>query len=65
MADNVTHTYHHDDDRPRFNVKAEKNSRGYNFEATVTNAPSIQEAMELLNTLTTALEAQYGRSNPA
>ena len=55
------HIYHHNDaDGPRFNVKAERNTKGYNYEATVTGAKSINEALTLLNEAIAQLEAQYG-----
>lgn len=52
-------------DEPRFNVKAERNSKGWNYEATVTGAHSPEEALRLLQVLTSTLEAQYGRQNQA
>ncbi len=47
-------------DEPRFNVKVEKNSKGYNFDATVVGANSPEQALELLHKLTAGLEAEYG-----
>jgi len=51
--------YHTANDKPRLSVKAEKNSKGYNFEASVSNAENVEEAMKLLAELTSALEAKY------
>ena len=58
------HIYHHQaNDGPRVNVKAEKNSRGVNFEATVLNAGSPEEALDLLRETMRLLEAEYGKAN--
>lgn len=55
-----THVYHHNDDKPRINVKAEKNTKGYNYEASVTGAASVEEAMELLAKVMQSLQRTYG-----
>jgi hypothetical protein len=52
--------YHHNDNTPRLSVKAEKNTKGYNFEASVSNAATVDEAMELLQKLTESLQRVYG-----
>lgn len=63
MADEQ-HVYHHSAaDGPRVNVKVEKNTRGYNFEATVLNAATPDEALALLRQTVAALEAEYGKAN--
>ena len=63
--DNKTHTYHHyDNDGARVNVSFEKNSKGYNFSATVTGAKSIEEAMKMLIEAEQALEKEFN-SPPA
>ena len=55
------HIYHHNDsDGVRINVKVEKNTRGFNYEATVTGAKTVEEAMTALNAAKNALETQYG-----
>ncbi len=55
------HIYHHNDaDGPRINVKAERNTKGYNYEATITGAKSINEVLTLLNEAIAQLETQYG-----
>lgn len=43
------HVYHHYDKdvKPTFNVKIEKNSKGYNWEITVIGVSSNKEAFEL------------------
>ena len=61
--DQEQHIYHHyDDPGPRVGVKVEKNSRGYNWEATVTGAHSVYEAMTLLRTAETDLRTTYGEA---
>lgn len=58
------HIYHHQAaDGPRVNVKVEKNSRGVNYEATVLNAGSPEEALALLRETVALLEAEYGKTN--
>jgi hypothetical protein len=55
------HIYHHSDsDGVRINVKVEKNTKGFNYEATVTGASSVEEAMHILKKAQAELEAQYG-----
>ena len=55
------HIYHHSDsDGARINVKVEKNSRGFNYEATVTGAKTVDEAITILNAAQEKLQAQYG-----
>jgi len=55
------HIYHHSDsDGPRVNVKAEKNTKGFNYEATVTGAKTVEEAMLILVEATTELQKIYG-----
>ena len=55
------HIYHHsDNDGARVNVKVEKNSRGFNYEATVTGAKSVEEAVALLKDAEAQLKALYG-----
>lgn len=49
--------------KPTISVKAEKNTKGYNFEAGVSGAPDVETAMRLLNTAMTALANQYGRTD--
>ena len=60
-SDNEQHIYHHSDrDGARVNVKAERNSKGWNYEATVTDAKSPDEAMQLLLQTIASLEAKFG-----
>lgn len=56
------HICHHNiSDGPKVNVKVEKNSRGYNFEVTVTGAPSVDEALSLVREAESKLAAQYAQ----
>ena len=52
--------YHNDSDGPRVSVKAEKNSKGFNFEAHVQGCKTVDEAMSLLTEATEKLAAEYG-----
>lgn len=54
------HHYHHEDDKTRVNVSFEKNTKGYNFSATVTGAKTIEEAMAMLVAARDQLEQQFG-----
>ena len=40
--------YHHYDDKPKVNMKVERNSRGYNWEVTVTGSVSVDEALTIV-----------------
>jgi len=53
------HVYHHNDNSPTVNVKAEKNSRGFNYSATVEGARSVEEAMQMLSDAMTQLAEVY------
>jgi hypothetical protein len=57
---NTQHVMHHNDNTPRVSAKAEKNTKGYNWEASVTCAETVEEAMELLQKLTESLQRVYG-----
>ena len=55
------HIYHHsDNDGARINVKVEKNTKGFNYEATVTGAKSVEEAIALLKEAQAKLEIETG-----
>lgn len=51
--------HHRDDDGPRINVSVEKNSKGYNWSATVTGARSVQEAINLIAEAEEGLKYQF------
>lgn len=56
------HIYHHyDNDGPRVNVSAEKNTKGYNWSATVTGARSVEEAIALLTDAEAKLAEAFGQ----
>ncbi len=60
------HIYHHNDsDGVRINVKVEKNTKGFNYEATVTGAKTVEEAMLALKDAQYRLEETYGAPTPA
>ena len=40
-------------------MKVEKNTKGYNYEATVTGAKTVDEALALLNNAIAKLKATY------
>jgi hypothetical protein len=55
------HIYHHSDsDGLRINMKVEKNTKGFNYEATVTGAQSVEEAMKALTSAQASLEQKFG-----
>jgi hypothetical protein len=55
------HIYHHsDNDGARINVKVEKNTKGFNYEATVTGAKTVDEAIALLKEAQGKLQAEFG-----
>ena len=55
------HIYHHSDNEgPRVNVKVEKNSRGFNYEASVQGCKDVDEALALLKDAEQKLRAEYG-----
>ena len=56
------HVYHHQaNDGPRINAKVERNSKGYNWEATVLGAETPEIAAELLRQIVSTLEQEYGK----
>lgn len=62
----VVHHYHHrDDDGPRVNMKVEKNSKGYNWEVTVTGAASVDDALDIIQHSESVLKAMYGEEGKA
>ena len=55
-----SHVYHHNDATPRIDMKVERNSRGFNYEAKVAGAASVEDAMRMLVEAETALKKRYG-----
>lgn len=56
----TSHVYHHNiSDGPKVNVKVEKNSRGFNYEVTVTGAANVDEALAILKDAEAKLAAQF------
>lgn len=55
------HIYHHsDNDGVRISMKVEKNTKGFNYEASVSGAKTVDEAMSALKAAQGSLEAQFG-----
>lgn len=50
------------EDIARVNVSVEKNTKGYNYSATVTNAHSVDEALAMVRQAMNALAAEYGQA---
>lgn len=58
--------YHRsDNDGPNVSVKVEKNSKGYNWEASVSGAKSVDEAIELLRDAEEKMRTEFGSGNGA
>ena len=55
-----THIYHHQDHTIRVSVKAERNTKGWNYEASVADASNPDEAVEILRRTTDSLARVYG-----
>lgn len=55
------HVFHHNNtDGPRVALKVEKNSKGHNWEVSVSGARTVEEAMALIRTGDAALREQFG-----
>lgn len=55
------HVYHHNvSDGPKVNLSFEKNTKGYNWSATVVGSTSVEEAMELLKKADAELSLKFG-----
>ena len=58
---NAQHVYHHSaDEGAKINAKVERNSKGYNWEVTVTGASSPDEALALIEEAEAKLKARFG-----
>jgi hypothetical protein len=56
----VIRVVHESNGPAKINVKVEKNTKGYNYEATVTGGHSVAEAMAILREAMTKLAEEYG-----
>jgi hypothetical protein len=57
----VQHIYHHyENDGARVTAKVERNSKGYNWEASVSGAKTVDEAMALLAEAEKNLRSKFG-----
>lgn len=55
------HVYHHSDPaQPKVTVSVEKNTKGYNWSASVNGAATVEEAMNMLKEAEKALNKEYG-----
>jgi hypothetical protein len=57
--------FHHSDPSPaKVTVSVEKNTKGYNWSASVSGAASVDEAMKMLTEAESALRKKYGEPLP-
>lgn len=56
------HLYHHNDQDLRVSMKIEKNSKGYNWECSVSGAKTVEEAIALLTQGENELKKVYGNA---
>ena len=57
------HIYHHNDRAeyyPAVSVTIEKNTKGFNYSASVSGCATVEQAMQLLNDAAGKLATQYG-----
>jgi len=55
---NEQHIFHHSEGI-KLNLSVEKNSRGYNYSATVTNSATVEEAMTVLKDAVSRLRKEF------
>jgi hypothetical protein len=61
MEEQIQRIFHHyDNDGVRISAKVEKNTKGFNYEATVSGAQTVKEAMATLKEAQLELEKTYG-----
>jgi hypothetical protein len=61
MADEQ-HIYHHNDsDGIRVSVKVERNTKGYNWEASVSGAKTVEDALKTLQEVSVKMAQTYGK----
>lgn len=60
------HVYHHSaSDGPRINVEVEKNTKGFNYKATVIGALTVEDALRFAKDAIAKLQAEFGTTAPA
>jgi len=60
MENQEIHHYHHNDARtPVVSIKLERNTKGYNYEVSVSDANSVREALDLAYEASNELEQKY------
>jgi hypothetical protein len=58
IQQNIYH--HYDNDGARVTAKVERNTKGYNWEAAVSGAKTVEEAMTLLVEAESELRSKFG-----
>jgi hypothetical protein len=60
------HVYtHNENDHVSVNLSVERNTKGYNYSATVVNAKSVEDGMVLIKNAIKLLEFEYGKKDEA
>ena len=60
-GENEQHIYHHNDnDAPKVNVSVEKNTKGYNWSATIVGASTVEQAIEMVVKANQELTKKFG-----
>lgn len=63
-GNNDQHIYHHNDsDGLRLNVSVEKNTKGFNYSATIVGAKTVEEAMTAVQQVMARLKEVYGAAS--
>jgi hypothetical protein len=57
MSETVLHQWV--DNGPRVSLKAEKNTRGFNYEISISGCSNVEEAMKLLREARKQLEKEF------
>jgi len=63
QANEVHHYHHSETNGPRLNVKVVKNTKGWNYEITVTGAATPAEALAMIDDTEAQLIARYGEAS--
>ena len=65
---NTLHVMHHSDHtptEPTISVKVEKNTKGHNYETSVSGCHSVEQAMTLVDSVMQSLARTYGAQQTA
>jgi predicted secreted protein len=60
VTSTVNHFHHQVSDGPKITIKIEKNSKGYNWEVSVSGAKSVAEAILLMQQAEKEMKDLYG-----